>query len=300
MLSSTTTLCSSRKVAAGLGIGLIAVSLMAPLSAQDTTLRVPAQAIAGQATSLATTGGGAATFYLSGPASSVKRQVQLGSDIQLQGNEVQRSGRYVAVVCAMACTSATFFVAPAKPASLTFLAHPSRVPVGQVDAISGVALASDSFQNLALTPATVNIQLVAKGAAPENRSLQTKDGIAWFRTNSAKSAGPLQLTASLNGAAVRRVVQSVASEPCNLRIKGQRTAKGVSIETEPIRDCAGNAVPDGTVVTFTARNGGQISTVDAPIKQDVARAQFATTGSIVVSAASGVVLGNELRIGDSR
>jgi hypothetical protein len=300
MLSSTTTLCSSRKVAAGLGIGLIVVSLMAPLSAQDTTLRAPAQAIAGQATSLATTGGGAATFYLSGPASSVKRQVQLGSDIQLQGNEVQRSGRYVAVVCAMACTSATFFVAPAKPASLTFLAHPSRVPVGQVDAISGVALASDSFQNLALTPATVNIQLVAKGAAPENRSLQTKDGIAWFRTNSAKSAGPLQLTASLNGAAVRRVVQSVASEPCNLRIKGQRTAKGVSIETEPIRDCAGNAVPDGTVVTFTARNGGQISTVDAPIKQDVARAQFATTGSIVVSAASGVVLGNELRIGDSR
>jgi hypothetical protein len=300
MLSSTTTLCSSRKVAAGLGIGLIAVSLMAPLSAQDTTLRAPAQAIVGQATSLATTGGGAATFYLSGPASSVKRQVQLGSDIQLQGNEVQRSGRYVAVVCAMACTSATFFVAPAKPASLTFLAHPSRVPVGQVDAISGVALASDSFQNLALTPATVNIQLVAKGAAPENRSLQTKDGIAWFRTNSAKSAGPLQLTASLNGAAVRRVVQSVASEPCNLRIKGQRTAKGVSIETEPIRDCAGNAVPDGTVVTFTARNGGQISTVDAPIKQDVARAQFATTGSIVVSAASGVVLGNELRIGDSR
>src|ERR1043166_261195 len=57
MLSSTTTLCSSRKVAAGLGIGLIAVSLMAPLSAQDTTLRAPAQAIAGQATSLATTGG---------------------------------------------------------------------------------------------------------------------------------------------------------------------------------------------------------------------------------------------------
>ena len=300
MLSSTTTLCSSRRVATCLGITLIALFVIASLSAQDATLRPPAQAIAGQAISLATTGSGAATFYLSGPASSAKRQVQLGSDIPLQGNELQSSGRYVAIVCAMACSSATFFVAPANAASLTFLAHPSRVPVGQIDAISGVALASDSFQNLVLTPATVNIQLAAKRAAPETHDLQTKNGIAWFRTNSAKSAGPLQLTASLNGVSVRRVVQSVASEPCNLRIKGQRTAKGVSIETEPIRDCAGNAVPDGTVVTFTARNGSQISTVDAPIKQDVARAQFATSGPIVVSAASGVVLGNELRIGDSR
>ncbi len=300
MLWSITTLCSSRKAAACLGILLIVSFLMGPASAQDAALRVPTQAIAGQATSLGSTGTGAATFYLSGPASSLKRQLQLGSDIPLPGSAVQTSGRYVAVVCATACSSATFFVAPAKAESLTFLAHPSRVPVGQSDAISGVAIAFDTFQNLAMTPTSVNVQLAAKGAAPENHTLQTKNAIAWFRTNSAKNAGSLQLTASLSDVSVRRVVQLVASEPCNLRIKGQRTAKGVSIETDPIRDCAGNPVPDGTVVTFTARNGSQISTVDAPIKQDVARAQFATTGPVVVSAASGVVLGNELRMGDAR
>ena len=31
---------------------------------------------------------------------------------------------------------------------------------------------------------------------------------------------------------------------------------------------------DGTVVTFTAKHGNETSTVDAPIKQDVARARI--------------------------
>jgi hypothetical protein len=36
--------------------------------------------------------------------------------------------------------------------------------------------------------------------------------------------------------------------------------------------------------------------VDAPVKQDVARAQIQAKGTLVVSAASGVVMGNELRL----
>ena len=297
---SITTVCSSRRFTASVGVALLALFLAEPSSAQEASLHTPSAAVAGQAISLSSTGSGAATLYLLGPASSVKREVQLGSDIQIQSGEVQASGRYVAVICAAACTSATFFVAPANVASLTFLAHPSRVPVGQSDAISGVAVPFDSFQNLVLAPQTVEIQLAAKGSASESRSLQTKNGIAWFRTNSAKNAGAFQLTASLKEVLVRRVVQLVASEPCNLRIKGQRTAKGILIETDPVRDCAGNPLPDGTVVTFTAHNGGKISTVDAPIKQDIARAQFTATGPVVVSAASGVVLGNELRIGGAQ
>jgi hypothetical protein len=69
------------------------------------------------------------------------------------------------------------------------------------------------------------------------------------------------------------------------------------VETEPVRDCAGNPVPDGTVVTFTARGGNETSTVDAPIKQGIARAQIIAAGPVVISAASGVVMGNELRLG---
>jgi hypothetical protein len=92
-------------------------------------------------------------------------------------------------------------------------------------------------------------------------------------------------------------VQQVASEPCRLQIKAQRTAKGIEVETAPVRDCAGNPVPDGTIVTFTAKNGGEVSTVDAPVKQDVARARIIAKGPTVISAASGVVMGNEVRVG---
>jgi hypothetical protein len=264
--------------------------------AQERSLRVPSGVAAGSETSIGTAGGGSATFYLIGPASTTKHEVQLGQEIPVAGKEIQAAGRYTAVVCASTCTSAEFFVTAAKPVSLTFLAHPSRAPVGQTDAISGVALPFDQFGNLVLAPTTVVFQLASKGSAPSSHKVETQGGVAWFRTNSGKSAGPLQLTASLEGLSARRVVQQVASEPCNLRIKGQRTAKGVVIETDPVRDCAGNPVPDGTIVTFTARNGSEVSTVDAPIKQDVARAQITGSGPLVVSAASGVVMGNELHV----
>ena len=69
------------------------------------------------------------------------------------------------------------------------------------------------------------------------------------------------------------------------------------VETEPVRDCAGNPVPDGTVVTFTAKDGTEASTVDAPIKQGIARAQMTARGPVAISAASGVVMGNELHLG---
>lgn len=294
---STNTVCRSHRVRATLCFLLSVLALGLFSQAQDVALRAPSGVVAGTSSSIGTSGGGPATFYLIGPASSVKRDVQLGQDVSLSNYDVQAAGRYVAIVCASTCSSVDFFVAPAKPASLTFLAHPSRVPVGQGNAVSGVALPFDQFHNLVLAPTTVNFQSNQKGAAPRSQSVTSQSGIAWFHSSSGKAAGALQLTASLDGMSARRVVQQVASEPCNLRIKGQRTAKGVSLETEPIRDCSGNPVPDGTIVTFTARNGNQVSTVDAPIKQDVARAQINASGPLVVSAASGVVMGNELHVG---
>jgi len=127
--------------------------------------------------------------------------------------------------------------------------------------------------------------------------VRAQDGIAWFRTTSGKSAGALQVVAAIDDLSVRRVVQQVASDPCNLRIKGQRTAAGILVETEPVHDCSGNPVSDGTMVTFTATDASGKSTVDAPIKQGVARAQMTASTAAVISVASGVVMGNELRVG---
>jgi hypothetical protein len=170
--------------------------------------------------------------------------------------------------------------------------------VTQSDAVSGVAIPFDQYRNLVLAQETVNFQMTSGNASLFSRPVRTKDGIAWFRMSSGKSAGAVQVLASLNDLSARRALQQVASDPCNLRITGQRTSKGIMVQTEPVHDCTGNPVPDGTIVTFTATAGDEKSTVDAPIKQDVARAQIVAPGPAVISAASGVVMGNELTVGE--
>jgi hypothetical protein len=273
----------------------LALSLAEVCSGQE--LRVPAAALAGAEAAIATTGSGKATFYLLGPGVSLKSDVNLGEEIRLPAQQLRNAGNYLAILCAGTCQSANFYVQPAKPASLSFLVHPSRVPVAQGDAVSGVALPFDQFHNLVLTPMTVNFQLTAGNAALLSRPAHTQDGIAWFRTSSGKAAGPMQVAASLDDVTARRAVQQVASDPCNLRMTGQRTSKGIFVQTEPVHDCAGNPVSDGTIVTFTATEANGKSTVDAPIKQGVAKAQIMASGAAVISVASGVVMGNELRIG---
>ncbi|HTS37677.1 MAG TPA: hypothetical protein VMH04_18525 [Candidatus Solibacter sp.] len=275
----------------------IAFAICATAISAAQTLRPPTGAVAGTASSISTSGSGSATFYLVGPANNSKRQIQLGEAINLPANELQTSGRYIAVVCADTCQSAEFFVAPANPASLTFLVHPSRAPVGENDVISGVALPFDQFKNLVVSPVNVNFQLASEGKSTANHAAATREGIAWFRTGSGRSAGAVTISASVNDVSARRVVQQVASDPCRLRIKGELSTKGIVVETEPVKDCAGNPVPDGTIVTFTAKDGKDTDTVDAPIKKGIARAQMIAAGPVVISAASGVVMGNELRLG---
>jgi hypothetical protein len=266
-------------------------------SAQDLDIHAPASVTAGNDATISTAGSGKATFYLSGPGVSRKTDVSLGQDIPLRAQDLRIAGRYLAVVCSGTCRSASFFVSAAQPYTVAFLVHPSRVSVGQSDAVSGVALPFDQFHNLVLTPLTVNFQLTAGTASLWSRAVGARDGVAWFRAASGKSAGALEVNASLDSLSARRAVQEVASDPCNLRISGERTPAGIIVQTEPIHDCAGNAVPDGTIVTFTATDVSGKSTVDAPVKRGVAKAQLEASGAAVITVASGVVMGNELRIG---
>ena len=295
MLWSTSTASVKRK--AWWSAVLVPALCLCGVAAGGQELRVPDGVTAGTGASIATTGNGKATLYLIGPSSTEKREINLGEGVSLTPKQLISAGRYLAIVCADACQGAAFFVGPAQPASISFLVHPSRAPVGQPDLVSGAALTLDEFRNLVTATSTVKFELASGGKTLASHSVPTKFGAAWFRTSSGKAAGALQITAAVNDVSARRVVQQVASDPCNLRIKGQRTGRGIVVETEPVRDCSGNPVPDGTVVTFTARDNEGTDTVDAPIKKGVARAQMTASGPVVISAASGVVMGNELRIG---
>jgi hypothetical protein len=266
---------------------------------QAAELRPPAQATAGTPFSIVSSGAGEGTFYLIGPAQISKRKVN-GGEISVQADEVEQAGTYTAILCADQCTSVNFYVRPAQASRLSLLVHPSRVPVAASNAISAVAFVFDKFHNLVLSPQKVDFKVVPPEGAAISQSKTTANGAAWIRITSARKGGPAKVGASIGDVAEMRVVQQVASDACNLRIKAIPGPKGISVETDPVRDCSGNFVPDGTVVSFTKTDSSGKTTVDAPIKRGVARVEMAVSGPARISVASGVVNGNELSLGGAR
>lgn len=273
------------------------VFLLAAASLSAQQIQVPKSVPAGEDAAFPTTGSGSATFYLFGPGVAKKTEINLGADLHMPGSQLKNAGAYLAIVCADTCKTAQFYVVAADPAKLAFIVHPSRVPVAHSDAVSGVALPFDKYENLVLKPLPIDFHLTAGNTSLLSRSVRSENGVAWFRTASSKTAGKLQVEASLPSVTAVRAVQEVASDPCNLRITSQRTAKGILVETDPVRDCSGNLLPDGTIVTFTLSGENGKSTVDAPIKQGIAKADIPASGPQTISVASGVVMGNELHIG---
>lgn len=254
-------------------------------------LNVPATVTAGAGLSLPTSGSGDATLYLVGPGTAIKRKVQLGGNVQLTVDDLQNAGRYIV---ALDGNSASFYVTAAPVHSIAFLARPSRVPADTPNVITGTAFLFDRYQNLVLQPQPVKFDLEVNGQT-ETRTETLKDGVAYTKLNSSKKEGPAQFVASSGNASVRRVVQEVASDPCNIRMTAQRDQRGILVRTDPIRDCAGNPVPDGTIVTFTSTDSQGKNTVDARINRGIAQAQLPASNDATISVASGVVVGNEIK-----
>ncbi len=265
--------------------------------ASAAELRPPAQVVAGTAMTIPSGGSGEATFYLVGPDIATKQKVQAGSGISIESEKLERAGRYVAILCASdGCTSANFSVIPAAANKVSLLVHPSRVPVDSANRISAVAFVFDNFRNFVLKPEQIRFSILPKDAKEISANRATENGAAWVRISSGKKEGPVRLAAAIGNANEVRVVQQVAAEACNLRIKASRTKTAFLIETDPVRDCSGNSVPDGTVVSFTKSDSAGKTTVDVPIKRGVARVELPVHGSARIAVASGVVTGNELQI----
>jgi hypothetical protein len=94
-----------------------------------------------------------------------------------------------------------------------------------------------------------------------------------------------------------RVIQQVPGDPCAIKMSAKPDGKSIALETEPVRDCSGNAIPDGTVVTFTQNYRGGQTTVDVPLKRGVAKVEMPAVPGANITVASGVVLGNEIHWG---
>jgi hypothetical protein len=272
---------------------MILACWFAASAARGAELNVPAQVPAGQDLAVPTSGSGQATMYLVGPAHVLRKQVQLGNEVRLSSQDLRVAGRYTLVI---GSSSANFIVTPGKPERLSFLALPSRLPVALNNGISGVVYTFDGSHNLVLDPQTVEFKLAVADAEAVTRKVQSKNGVAWIQLDSTRKAGQAQFVATLGAVSERRIVQETPADPCNLRLKVQRGSKSLIVETEPIKDCTGNPVPDGTIVTFTEISPQGKSSVDARIKRGFARAELPLYKDAVISVASGVVLGNEVRV----
>lgn len=273
----------------------VAVCWFAADCARAAELQAPQNAVAGQPVTIKTEGSG--TLYLIGPGQVIKREFKSGS-VEIKGEELRNAGRWIAAI-AGGGLSRVFWVKAGAPEKLSFLARPSRVPVARQNVISGVAFVFDKYQNLVFEPAPVNFKL-SVGGTSISKTVTSRFGVAWTKSNSAAKAGAAQFVASTSNASVNRVVQQVAADPCerNLRMRvAGRTADKITVATDPILDCSGNPVPDGTIVTFIQIDKSGKSTVDARIKKGSARADLPGSDNATIAVAAGVVLGNELHVG---
>jgi hypothetical protein len=268
------------------------------LSASAQELALPAEIKAGTDLKFKSTMSGDATLYITGPGTAVKRTVKPGEEVSIGGEHLRNSGIYLVVMKqGSLVANKPFFVQPADASNIAFLARPSRVPVSTPDAIRGVAFVFDQYDNLVINPVPVSFDLSVEGGGKISQTVNSRDGIAWVKSSSASKQGAAQFVARTGDTSVRRVVQLTAADPCNIRMRAQQKDKQIVVETDPIRDCSGNAVPDGTIVTFiqTGGSGKGRSTVDARVKRGTAKATLPLVPGATLSVASGVVLGNEIR-----
>jgi hypothetical protein len=278
-------------------LGGLALGTTAGLLAQSDALKVPQRIEAGSAFSIQSSGNGKGTLYIVGPGQVIKRDVQLGETTWFPAGSLYNAGHYT-VIAASETSSQTgsIDVVPGKkPADLTFIAKPSRLPVALRGGITGTAYVFDSYQNLITTPLPVSFELSSKSSQPQTRVVETSFGAAWVQMDSTVHEAKDQFVARIGDVSSTRVVGQVPGDPCSLKMNARPAGNKVQLQTDPVRDCSGNAVPDGTIVTFTATYNDTKSTVDVPLKQGIAKVEMPAHRGTTISVASGVVLGNQIR-----
>jgi len=272
----------------------IAVSVV---SAQTGNLSVPASIQAGSAFSIQCGGSGKGTLYIVGPGQVIKQDVQLGGAVSFPAGSVGNAGHYVVFLSSPSANeTGSLDVLPAdKPADLTFIARPSRLPVALQGAITGAAYVFDSYGNLITKQQSVTFELSHPSSAAQTRVVQTRNGAAWAQMDSSPHEGKDQFVARVGDVSSTRVVSLVPGDPCTLRMNAKAVGDKIQLQTDPVKDCSGNAVPDGTIVTFTESYNDSRSTVDVPLKRGVASIEMPAHRGATISVASGVVLGNQIR-----
>jgi len=275
----------------------LAAAAMHLAFAQGASMSLPKIVEAGSAFSIQSAGSGKAALYIVGPAQVLKRDVQLGESTYFPAGSLYNAGHYLAVLAGDSSTeNGSFDVVPAtKPANLSFLAKPSRLPVGLHDGITGTVYVFDTYHNLIAVPTAVSFELSNPSGTVQKRTGVTHEGAAWIAMDSTVQQGNDRFVARVGEVFSTRVIGQVPGDPCGLKMNARQSGTLVQLVTDPVRDCSGNAVPDGTIVTFTETYNGAQSTIDEPLKHGIAEVEVSSHNGAKFSIASGVVMGNQIR-----
>lgn len=277
-------------------VGGILFAVLPLAYAQDGQMTLPKIVQAGSAFSIQSTGSGNAALYIVGPGQVLKRNVQLGQPAYFPTGSLYNAGRYLAILVAGSSTDNGWFdVAPrSKPANLSFLAKPSRLSIGLHNGISGTLYIFDVYHNLITKPTQVSFKLSIPSGPVQQRTVAAHLGEATTEMDSGTKEGFAQFEAQVDGISSTRVVEQVPGSPCGLKMSAQPAGNHIHLQTNPVQDCSGNAVPDGTIVTFTENYNGTRSTADVPLKHGIAQVELPAYPGATITVASGVVLGNEI------
>jgi hypothetical protein len=267
--------------------------------AQGSGLTMPPTVEAGSAFTVQSSGSGQGTLIIVGPGQAIRKDVQLGRSISIAEGTLYNAGHYTVFVSGSGAneSGALDVTSASKPADLSFLARPSRLPVGLRDGITGAVYVFDAYRNLITTPMPVSFELSTPSGATQSRTATTQDGAAWIAMDSSPKEGAAHFVARAGNISNMRVIGQVPGDPCGLKMSAKPDGKQLQLETDPVRDCSGNAVPDGTIVTFTETYNGTEATVDVPLKRGIAKVEMPAHPGATISVASGVMLGNQIRWG---
>ena len=276
---------------------ILVLTAAAQAFTQDRVLIVPRTLVAGNGFEIASTGSGQATVYIVGPGQVLKRAVQLGEAIRFPYGSLYNAGRY-AVILEQGSSARDYplDVIPAgTPTSLSFLARPSRLPVGMQRGITGAAYVFDAYGNLIVAPMSMSFELSSPAGDTQKEVVETQNGVGWLQMNSTSRQGIDRFAVYAGGVSSVRIIRQVPGDPCELKMSVQPVGRLLHLVTAPVRDCSGNAVSDGTIVTFTATYSGGQSTVDVPLKRGIAEINMPPHKLETISVASGVILGNQVK-----
>jgi hypothetical protein len=252
---------------------------------------------AGSSFSIQTPGSGKAALFIVGTGQVLKRDVQLGQTVFFAAGTLYSAGHYLVALKGdtVAETKSLEVVPASKPANLSFLAKPSRLPVGLHDGITGAVYVFDTYHNLISEPMPLSFELSSPTGTIQKRVVSTRYGAAWTEMDSTAQQGMDKFLARVGEITNARVIEQVPGDPCGLKMNAEPAGQQIHMVTDAVRDCNRNAVPDGTIITFTETYNGSQSTIDEPLKHGIAQVTISAHNGAMLSVASGIVMGNQIR-----